>query len=173
MGVGSTVSQRLFAGLRARWRSGVAAAGVTALAAGMAVAVGAPVAQAEPTTFNPFDANNGFSIVSQGDVSLGNAELEGSVAAFGTIESTKDNYAIVHEVAGTPDYTVPTIDGEPVRILADEFVGTGGFDLSNAGAESGTREAEAVAKLVDTDNLTPGSRGGVPMRIVKRFADDW
>ena len=160
MGVGSTVSQRLFAGLRARWRSGVAAAGVTALAAGMAVAVGAPVAQAEPTTFNPFDANNGFSIVSQGDVSLGNAELEGSVAAFGTIESTKDNYAIVHEVAGTPDYTVPTIDGEPVRILANEFVGTGGFDLSNAGAESGTREAEAVAKLVDTDNPTPGSRGG-------------
>lgn len=139
----------------------MAAAGVTALAAGMAVAVGAPVAQAEPTMFNPFDANNGFSIVSQGNVSLGNAELEGSVAAFGTIQSTEGNYPIRHVSAGMPDYTVPTIDGEPVRILANEFVGTGGFDLSNAGAESGTAEAEAIAKLVDTSNISAESRGGV------------
>ena len=150
----------------------MAAAGVTALAAGMAVAVGAPVAQAEPTTFNPFDANNGFSIVSQGNVSLGNGELEGSVAAFGTIQSTEGNYPIRHVSAGMPDYTVPTIDGEPVRILADEFVGTGGFDLTNEGAPAGTAEAEAVAKLVDTDNLTPGSRTGGAQGDFVRLTND-
>src|SRR5699024_8321427 len=89
-----------------------AAGGLTALSA-----------SAETTTFNPFDVNQGFSIVTLGDATVGNNELEGSIAAFGSIASTSSNYPLVHKVAGMGDYTVPTIDGDPVRLLADSFVG--------------------------------------------------
>lgn len=99
-------------------------------------------ATAATTTFNPFSANRGFTMVVRGDAQLGNSELEGSIAVLGSVSSAKQNgYALPHVVAGRGDYAVPLIDGTPVRILADRFVGGGGFDVSNAGAAPGTDNA--------------------------------
>ena len=115
--------------------------------------------------FNPFDINNGFTTVAQGNITLNNAEIEGSVAAFGSISSGNQNgYPVIHNAAGNPDYTVPTVDGTPVRILADEFTGPGSFDLSNRDDSntiaSDSHEATAVVKLVNTDKLEGSDRSG-------------
>ncbi|WP_430869118.1 collagen-binding domain-containing protein [Demequina aurantiaca] len=122
-------------------------------------------AQAATETMNPFDVNAGFTIVSQSDLVLENAELEGSVAAFGTISAgSKDSYPVIHDAAGQPDYLVPLIDGLPVRILAERFAGTGSFQVTNRD-DSGTitadsPEANATVKLAHTSTLTGSPRGG-------------
>ncbi|WP_293787946.1 collagen-binding domain-containing protein, partial [uncultured Aeromicrobium sp.] len=118
---------------------------------------------AASATFNPFEINNGFTIVSQGDAHLNNGEIEGSIAVLGQISSGNPNgYPVVHNAAGEPDYPVPTIDGTPVRILAHEFVGDGSFDVSNRD-DSGTiasdsPEANATVKLVTTAGVTGSQR---------------
>ncbi|WP_169736543.1 collagen-binding domain-containing protein, partial [Promicromonospora kroppenstedtii] len=148
----------------------VAAAGAVAGLAGMATLAGLGVpgvitAQAAVSTYNPFDVNSDFTILTTGNAHLGNAELEGSVAAFGSISSDDPNgYDVLHQSAGRADYTVPLVDGAPVRILAGTFTGTGSFDISNRD-DSGTvatsgPEANALAKLADTTGLTAQVRGG-------------
>ncbi|WP_290371129.1 collagen-binding domain-containing protein [Ruania halotolerans] len=149
---------------RYRGKKMLASTGIAAVAAGTLLGAASP-AVAAPTTFNPFDVNDGFTVVSQGDIHLNNSELEGSVAAFGTVSSGNPNgYPVVHTVAGEPDYTVPMVDGVPVRILAQEFSGSGSFDISNRD-DSGTiaadsSEANALVKLVTIDGLTGSARSG-------------
>ena len=107
--------------------------------------------------FNPFGFpsvgadNNNFTVVGTGDVKLGNGELEGSVAAFGSIEALGKNYPIRHYAAGTSEYFTPVVDGVPVRILANQFIGTtGSFDVSNENAPVDWPFAQgAGAKLID------------------------
>ncbi len=92
-------------------RRGLSVLSATALAAGTIIG-GATPALTAPDTFNPFDVNNGFTIVTPGDVHFNNGEIEGSIAAMGTISSGNQNgYPVVHNAAGEADYTVPTIDG--------------------------------------------------------------
>lgn len=145
------------------WKRAISAIGASALVAGALVGGGLSAATAAPATFNPFDINNGFTAVAQGNITLSNGEVEGSVAALGSISSGKDNYPVVHHAAGESDYTVPSIDGTPVRILAEKFTGSGSFALTNrddSGAISqDSPEANAVAKLVNTDNLQGSERG--------------
>src|SRR5699024_7122475 len=115
-------------------KQGIAAVGVVGLTAG-ALLLGATAAPAAPTTLNPFAVNNGFTIVAQGDAVLDNAELEGAIAAFGSIASGKPNgFPMLQQAAGCADYSVPLIDETPVRILAGEFVGDGAFDVANRDA---------------------------------------
>ncbi|MGI5952178.1 MAG: collagen-binding domain-containing protein, partial [Brooklawnia sp.] len=116
-------------------------------------------AVADTTTFNPFVANNGFSIVATGNATIGNNEIEGSIAAFGSIEATTSNFPLVHKVAGVGDYAVPTVDGDPVRILAGSFVGTGNIAVTNAGHEGSPGVSDAIAKLASIDGLQGGPRG--------------
>src|SRR5690625_1911920 len=150
---------------RSGWKKGLAGIGATALVAGTSLG-GIFAAVAAPTTFNPFDINNGFTIVSQGNAYLNNGEIEGSITAFGSISSGNNNgYPVIHNsAAGLPDYEVPAVDGTPVRILAEKFVGTGAFDISNRDdsgtIDPGSPEATAVVKLVDIDGLTGSARGG-------------
>src|SRR5690625_6167174 len=128
---------------RSGWKKGLAGIGATALVAGTSLG-GIFAAVAAPTTFNPFDINNGFTVVSQGNAHLNNGEIEGSIAAFGSISSGNNNgYPVIHNsAAGLPDYTVPTVDGTSVRILAEEFVGNGSFDVSNRD-DSNTIDADS------------------------------
>ncbi|MCL3838288.1 collagen-binding domain-containing protein [Aeromicrobium duanguangcaii] len=146
-----------------RWTALTVAVTVAA-GAGLAV-IAAPAATATTETFNPFSVNRGFSVVSRGDAVLGNGEIEGSIAAFGSISSSERNgYPVVHTVAGMGDYGVPSIDGTPVRILADRFVGSGAFDVSNRDQgntiTAGSDEARASVRLADVTGLTGSARGG-------------
>ena len=142
---------------------GLSGAALLALLAGAVGAAGP--AQAASSAFNPFDVNQGFTVVARGDVLLNNSEFEGSIAVLGSISSGSQNgYPIIHQAAGTPDYVVPTIDGVPVRILADRFVGSGAFELSNRDdshtISATSPEATAVVKLADIAGLTGSARGG-------------
>ncbi|PFG16249.1 choice-of-anchor A domain-containing protein [Propionicimonas paludicola] len=142
---------------------GLSGAALLALLAGVVGAAGP--AQAASSTFNPFDVNQGFTVVTKGDAYLNNSEFEGSIAVLGSISSGNQNgYPMIHQAAGTPDYVVPTIDGVPVRILADRFVGSGGFELSNRDdshtISPTSPEATAVLKLADIAGLTGSARGG-------------
>lgn len=147
------------------WKRALSAIGASTLVASAVLGAGSSAAVAAVTTFNPFDINNGFTTVARGDIRLGNAELEGSVAAFGSISTANQNgYPVLHQAAGEPDYIVPSIDGTPVRILADRFIGTGSFDVSNRD-DSGTidpegPEANAVVKLAQIDGLRGSDRSG-------------
>uniref|UniRef100_UPI0023F44CEC collagen-binding domain-containing protein n=1 Tax=Ruania albidiflava TaxID=366586 RepID=UPI0023F44CEC len=149
---------------RAAVKQGIAVVGVVGLAAG-ALLLSASAAPAAPTAFNPFAVNNGFTIVAQGDATLGNAELEGSIAAFGSIASGRpDGFPVIHHAAGNADYSVPTIDESPVRILAGEFVGDGAFDVANRDdsetIDPASPEANATVRLTSVDGLTLESRSG-------------
>src|SRR5690625_7815152 len=96
-------------------KKGLAGIGAAALIAGTSLG-GLSPALAASETFNPFDINNGFTVVSQGDAVLSNGEIEGSIAAFGTISTTNQNgYPVVHNAAGEADYTVTTSATAHVR----------------------------------------------------------
>ncbi len=145
-------------------RRAVGSAGLVAVLVAAGALSGASAAP-EPVWVNPFAVNNGFTYVALGDLRLGNAELEGSAAAFGSVSTTNPNgYVVVHHVAGEHDYLVPSIDGAPVRILADKFVGPGGFDISNLDSSGmiapDSPAATAVARFADVDGLTGSARGG-------------
>ena len=138
------------------------------LGAGL-LAVPLSAAAASPGSYNPFDVNNGFTVYVQGDAVLGNGEMEGSLAADGVISSTNQNgYPVVHQAAGLADYTVPAIDGDPVRILAGSYAGTGSFEVTNRNAAPGSPEASAAVKLVDTADLRGSSRGSNFLRVTNR-----
>ncbi len=79
------------------------------------------------------------------------------MAAFGTLASSKQNYPVRHHAAGLSDYAVPSIDETPVRLLAKELVGTGGFAVTNAGASDEPNKT-AGARLQDVENLSAQER---------------
>src|SRR6218665_2519632 len=136
------------------------AAGAVAVLVTAGTVLAALPAQAAVTNINPFASSGGYTVVADGDASLGNGELEGSIAVTGALSSTSGNYPIRHQAAGSSAYTVPTVDGLPVRILAGSYAGTGGIDLSNANAPAASPEESAIAKFVSTSGLTAGMRGG-------------
>jgi len=150
----------------------IAVTAVVGLASIGMVAAGAGAAHSATTTINPFAANDGFTIFAQGDVSLGNAELEGSIAVNGTLAVTKNNYPVIHRAAGMADYTVPVIDGEPVRILAQDLdLTAGSIGLTNREAPADSPEARAIAKLVDTSALSFGVRADFVRASIPGAAD--
>lgn len=104
---------------------------------------------------NPFDLAGGFSVYAREDARLDNHETEGSVAVGGELAVRAEGgmYPIVHHVAGTADYTIPTVDGDPTRLLVGSYATTSGLtQITNAGvpADSGD-ELEGYLKVVGDD----------------------
>ena len=122
----------------------------------------APAATAAVTTMNPFEANGGFTVVSLGDATLGNGELEGSVAALGAISSTSGNFPIQHDVVSDGSYSVPVIERNPVRVLAGSLTGTGMIQIANrsTSGSAGSADASASVKLGDVTGISVQSRSG-------------
>src|SRR5699024_6267425 len=94
--------------------------GKIAVAISILALVALTPADAAVTSYNPFDiprpegSDPPFTMVSAGDVSFGNGELEGSAASFGTVENVRgSHYPLIHVEAGTGDYAVPIIDSDP------------------------------------------------------------
>ncbi|WP_105567391.1 DUF5979 domain-containing protein [Microbacterium halophytorum] len=125
------------------------------------LAAPAPAEAAYPESFNPFSANGGFTVYARNDLSLGNTETEGSLAAGGTTTHPGDaQYAIVHVVAGTGDYTIPTVDGDPTRLLTDRYDTSSGGILAITSAGTSEPSLQGDLKLVDRDDpWQAGARG--------------
>ncbi|WP_402463377.1 VaFE repeat-containing surface-anchored protein [Isoptericola aurantiacus] len=154
---------------RSRSDRAVSRAGAVLLTLGLVGTSAVAPAQAAVTTYDPFEVNQGFTWVATGDLALGNGELEGSAAAWGSLSSTIGNYPVLHTSADVPDYTVPSIDGDPVRLLGNDFSGSGGIDLTNRD-DTGTidpdsDEATAIAKFADTADLSGQERGSGFTRV--------
>ncbi|SMF05360.1 choice-of-anchor A domain-containing protein [Cellulosimicrobium cellulans J1] len=124
------------------------------LLAGAGLVVPAPSAAAADAV-NPFDLAGGFSVYAREDARLDNHETEGSVAVGGelTVRAEGGMYPIVHHVAGTADYTIPTVDGDPTRLLVGSYAPTSGLvEITNAGVPAGSgAELEGYLKVVGAD----------------------
>ncbi len=116
----------------------VATLALAVLGGGALVATGgaAPAAAVPSCTVNPMGAAtpvgsaDGFTFFVTGDAILANSELEGSLAVLGsaTFGDTRSpgggQYPIVHSTAGNSAYSVPTIDGDPTRVLLQRYAGS-------------------------------------------------
>ncbi|MFE5410737.1 DUF5979 domain-containing protein [Microbacterium sp. NPDC056569] len=126
---------------RSRLRRVVAGITATLLAATGAVVVGAidpqPAAAAYPESVNPFAIAGGFTVYARENALLQNQETEGSIAVgrTATVQGSSGQYTIVHVVAGTGDYDLPTVDGDPTRFLVGEYStdSTGILAITSAG----------------------------------------
>ncbi|GAA5085683.1 hypothetical protein GCM10025760_04850 [Microbacterium yannicii] len=107
-----------------RWVAGLTAALLAATGTVVAGAVDPqPAAAAYPDSVNPFAIAGGFTIYAREDALLQNQETEGSIAVGGTatVQGSSGQYTIIHVSAGTGDYDLPTVDGDPTRFLVGEY----------------------------------------------------
>ncbi len=103
--------------------------------------------------FNPFDINGGFTVYTTGDAFFNGDEIEGSIAAGGTIDSIK-KYDVIHHNSGDGSYDLPSVDGQATRVLVnrlpDEKDALGGwFDVSSTGAGTPGAAGVGVVKVVN------------------------
>ncbi|MFK4835809.1 DUF5979 domain-containing protein [Microbacterium sp. ZW T2_14] len=82
-----------------------------------------PAAAAYPESVNPFAIAGGFTVYAREDALLQNQETEGSIAVGGTatVAPSASQYTIIHVSAGTGDYDLPTVDGDPTRFLVGKY----------------------------------------------------
>ncbi|MFB7251307.1 DUF5979 domain-containing protein [Microbacterium sp. NPDC056234] len=139
---------------RARRLVSAVTVGALALTAAVVapIAASAPAQAAYPDTFNPLAMTGGFTVYARDDITLGNQETEGSIAAGGIATKPGDSqYAIIHVAAGTADYTIPSIDGDPTRLLVDSYSpSSGGITaITSAGTSDPTLQGDL--KMVERD----------------------
>ncbi|MEU2198578.1 DUF5979 domain-containing protein [Isoptericola sp. NPDC019482] len=141
-----------------RATSGLLAA---ALALGGLVGLGAQTATAPPAAaaegdVNPFTSAGGYTVYAQRDAFVGNQEIEGSLAAGRNLArtGTTTQWTVIHVAAGTADYTIPTVDGDPNRLLIGRFDpdttrNVGEVAITSRGAT--TPDNDGTLKMVDRD----------------------
>ncbi|GAA1988693.1 hypothetical protein GCM10009718_27830 [Isoptericola halotolerans] len=112
-------------------------------------------AGAATTQVDPFDLAGGFSVYARGDAQLTNHETEGAIAVGGelTVRADGGTYPVIHQAAGTADYTIPTVDGDPTRLLIGSYAPTSGLaKVENKGVPAGSGpELEGYLKVVGDD----------------------
>lgn len=154
---------------RGRWSALVAAMGIGALAAGVAVtAIPASASASAPSmvraagpvllapgtsAVNPLTLAGGYTVYARNNAVLGNSEFEGSIAVGDRLRLTQaSTYEVAHVIAGTGSYVLPTVDGDPARILigayaSDPANNPGRVQLSNVGATEPSQVGDL--KIVD------------------------
>ncbi|WP_171013110.1 DUF5979 domain-containing protein [Microbacterium sp. 2FI] len=140
-----------------RFRRAVAAATAMLLigsgAAALDTSLAAPAHAAYPDSFNPFAMNGGFTVYARENALLQNQEVEGSVAVgdTATVQGSSGTYSIIHVAAGTGDYTLPTVDGDPTRFLVGSYSpsSTGILAITSAGTNEPTLWGDL--KMVERD----------------------
>ena len=145
-----------------RPRALTAGLGVLAITAG-AVVLGSGGAAGASATVNPFADAGGFSVYVRGDATLDNSEIEGSLAVGGTLDAAGpgSRLSIVHKVAGTSAYTIPTIDSDPTRLLVGAVAASSGIiDVSGHDGDSGLHWGFAKVITVDEPTWVFAERGG-------------
>ncbi|WP_460798881.1 DUF5979 domain-containing protein [Microbacterium sp. GXF0217] len=116
------------------------------------LAVPAPAQAAYPDTFNPLAMNGGFTVYAREDITLGNQETEGSIAAGGVATKPGDSqYAIIHVAAGTGDYTIPSVDGDPTRLLVGSYSPSSGGITAITSAGTSDPALQGDLKMVERD----------------------
>ncbi|MCB1298120.1 MAG: choice-of-anchor A family protein [Microthrixaceae bacterium] len=155
----------------------VLAAAATLAVIGAGALVSAAPAAAAPSSacaaVNPMEAatptgsETGYTLFVRDDAILANSELEGTLAVGGTATFgdprgfQSGQYPILQGgVGGNADYAVPTIGGEPNRVLVQRFAADGKVVQVKADGASGAN-AQAGAKI--GDQSTPADYTFGPM----------
>lgn len=126
----------------------------------------APAQAAYPETFNPLAMNGGFTVYAREDITLGNQETEGSIAAGGVATKPGDSqYAIIHVAAGTADYTIPSIDGDPTRLLVDSYSPSSGGITAITSAGTSDPALHGDLKMVERDGPWKASQRADWLRL--------
>jgi choice-of-anchor A domain-containing protein len=159
----------MFKDARASQRRVNSRSAVAAMLAGVvcSVLLSAPMdAHGASISENPLAGLAGFTVVSTGDITLGNHELEGSVAAGGDVRvGSASPYSVIHSAAGNGNYSLPrAADGTYFRLIAGgTFDAAGSTSLLrvSSGGNSGTATTEGRVALGETTGLvvTPRGRG--------------
>src|SRR5690606_21389655 len=112
-------------------------------------------------------SENGYTLFVRENAILANSELEGTLAVGGSATfgdprgNQNQQYPIFHGgVGGNADYSVPTIDGAPNRVLIQQFASDGKVVQVKAQGAVGAN-AEAGAKI--GDHSTPADYTFGPM----------
>jgi choice-of-anchor A domain-containing protein len=137
-----------------------------AIAAGALVLVVSPflhagTASAVGSATNPFAPLAGFTILTNGDTTLGNTEIEGTAAIGGDLVASH-GYNFIHTSGFTPaGYALPVVDGDPTRLLiAGEFDTTASAGVSEVSSRGNIRPDQlGYLKIGDTGNLSLAPRG--------------
>ena len=143
-------------------RTWLAALTAAALAVSGAVVVdvaSAPPARAAyPDSFNPFSMNGGFTVYAREDALLQNQETEGSIAVGGTstVQGSSGQYTIIHVAAGTGDYDLPTVDGDPTRYLVGSHSADSAGILAVTSAGTSNSALWGDVKMVERDGPWEG-----------------
>ncbi|WP_160426003.1 DUF5979 domain-containing protein [Agromyces seonyuensis] len=148
-------------GLRAIGRA-ASVVGAIALVAGLGV-VASPTTPpsawaAYPGTFNPLAMNGGFTVYAREDLVLGNTETEGSLAAGDAATyQGGGQYEIIHVATGTSDYTIPSVDGDPTRLLVGQYAPSSNGILAITSAGTTDPALQGDLKMVQRDGPWQGS----------------
>jgi len=134
------------------------------LSCGVAVLASVPAVSAASQTVvsgNPLAGAAGFTVVTFGDLSLGNHELEGSIAAGGNIAVTSASpFTVIHAATGSSNYILPTLGGTPVRVVSGgryDMSAGGMLEVTSAGSTGPATEGRMI--FGDTSNSAVASRG--------------
>lgn len=111
---------------------------------------------------NPLEGTSDFTVLSFGDLELGNHEIEGSVAAGGDVSVSSGPFNIIHSAAGSSDYVLPTLNGAPVRLVAggtfdSAASGTQRIQVSSGGARLPAQQGQI--RLGSTATVSVSGRG--------------
>ncbi|MBD5785854.1 choice-of-anchor A family protein [Cellulosimicrobium terreum] len=140
----------------------VPAAAAQASAAAGTASTASPASTA--SAVNPFDLAGGFSVYARQDATLANQETEGSIAVGGELTVTRSGggtYAIHHFVTGTADYTIPTVDGDPTRLLIGSYSTESGLvEIKNAGSGGDPALAGYLKVAQDSTDFAAYERAG-------------
>ena len=142
----------------------VLSAGVLSFAAAALGSVPAVSASTPgPLQGNPLDGADGFTIVTFGDLALGNHELEGSIAAGGNIAvTTQTPFNVIHAASGSSNYTLPTLAGVPVRVVSGGSYDTsagGMLRVNSAGSAGPATQGRMIFGETGKDSVAPRGAG--------------
>ena len=140
------------------------AAGLSVLAVSAgAIVLGSGGAAGAPAPINPFADAGGFSVYVREDARLDNSEVEGALAVGGALDAVApgQRFPIVHKVAGTSDYTIPVIDGDPTRLLVGTVSPASGvIDVTGHDGDSGLHWGFAKVAQPEEPAWLFAERGG-------------
>ncbi|ANJ26656.1 collagen-binding domain-containing protein [Agromyces aureus] len=153
---------------RRRWSAIVAAIGAVLLAGGVvATAIPgsvpaadariAPVLSTGVSAINPLTLAGGFTVYARGNAALGNSEFEGSIAVGDRLRLTQTaTYQFAHVIAGTGSYVLPTVDGDPTRVLIGDYASDPASNPGRAQITSlGATQPSQIGDLKIVDRAAP------------------
>jgi len=135
---------------------------ITLVAAASALLLANPAPSlAAVSADNPLAPLSGFTVVVNGNSTLGNTEIEGTVAVGGDL-SLPHGYNFIHSSGLTPaDYELPVVDGDPTRLLiGGRFLTSSSSGVSELSSRGNIRTDQlGYLKVGDTSNLAMNPRG--------------